>query len=113
MKTIARTLIPAFVLALALSICGTASAQTGQWTVDTVIGELRIPTATAVGAGRTCEEAADNARERLAEDYLLISVSYGQCLCSDVVDPWTGKVLTTLCSVKATARVFRKFTPLS
>ncbi|MDY7092717.1 MAG: hypothetical protein SX243_07065 [Acidobacteriota bacterium] len=110
MKIVARTLIPAFVLALALCISGTASAQQpGDWTVDTVIGELRIPTASAVGAGRTCEEAADNARDQLAEDYLLLSVSYGRCLCSDVIDPWTGKVVTTLCSVEATARVFRRF----
>lgn len=108
MKNAIRTLTPVLALALALAAPIGAAAQPGGWTVDTVVGPLPIPTVTVVGAGPTCQEAQDNALAQLTEDYFLLGVSYGPCLCSDVVDPFTGNYVTTLCSVKATAQAFWK-----
>ncbi|MCB1054002.1 MAG: hypothetical protein KDD11_00640 [Acidobacteria bacterium] len=112
MKKIFRIAVPAFVLVVALTTPVASWAQGGSWTADTVVGPLPLPVVSVVGAGQTCEEAKANAKDALMEDYFLLKVTYGACLCTDVTDPWTGEYLTTLCSVKATAIGFRKLIAL-
>ena len=113
MRNSLRPLVLVFALALALAASMGASAQTPDFFADTVVGPIAFPRVTVVGAGETCQDAKDNAAASLREDYLVLSISYGQCFCADITDPFTGEYMTTLCSVKASAWVFRRAIPIS
>lgn len=64
-------------------------------------------TVTAVGAGPTLADATDMALAQIRQDYFILSYTTSNPLCS--VIPTTGD---PFCSIKVTARVIRKLSPL-